>query len=489
MPVTEIVSAIESWDEIVEKWQVAYKELGEVRGPNAESLDLDSRIPNASMSLNEVDAKISSCYGLIGTLSTVEDAPVVPMKWLLDLSAQTAALKERILRISNSIEAALNDGGLQQIDASNFTLVGQNSGATVDLKNLLPGIWDELSRVLETYHLIALIIGQTAAFDFSRHLSASEAAIADIRRAKQALDVDLKEANKKLATVLKAAEGEKAKAEQERAEAEKAKQTIEAIAKETGQKRDSINQYESDAAAKSAEVSNHHDTATALEQSVTAYQAKFDQFDKAMSDREAALEAGTKKQNTLIEDVEHLKNQVEDITNRANSMLSGATTASLASSFATRRDDLTNELDKARRAFYFAIAFLAISAFPLFDFINPFGQKGDEPEISFGIFAAEVFARSVLLFPAGWLTTFAAVRHRRLLRLREHYGYKSSVAESVDGFKAQAEGYKDDIAAAAFIALTDNPADRMDDVGDVSGEQHPNTIMRKLMDRIGVAKS
>lgn len=91
--------------------------------------------------------------------------------------------------------------------------------------------------------------------------------------------------------------------------------------------------------------------------------------------------------------------------------------------------------------------------------------------------------RALLLLPAAWFAKFAATRHAALFRLKEHYAYKYSVASSVEGFKKQAEQFKDGIAAATFFELTFNPAERMEAKG--HEERHPNPVMEWFMKKLG----
>jgi hypothetical protein len=95
----------------------------------------------------------------------------------------------------------------------------------------------------------------------------------------------------------------------------------------------------------------------------------------------------------------------------------------------------------------------------------------------------EAMIRVILILPAAWLTKFTAARHASLFKLRENYAYKYSVAMSVDGFKRQAKGYENEIAAATFFELRFNPAEKLDAKG--AAVEHPNPVLEWVMNKIG----
>ena len=184
--------------------------------------------------------------------------------------------------------------------------------------------------------------------------------------------------------------------------------------------------------------------------------------------------------------------EIDRLNKAAEDMLTGATVAGLASSYGQTRDNLTEELLKARNGFYVAIGILFISAIPLISFVFPW--LGDvvvagriEDVSSPTSFLGEVFVRAIVLLPGAWLTKFMAARHAALFRLREQYSHKYSIASSVEGFKKQAEGLEDQIAAGAFFELTSNPADKMERKGrDDQTERHPNPAIEWIMKKLGL---
>ena len=96
-------------------------------------------------------------------------------------------------------------------------------------------------------------------------------------------------------------------------------------------------------------------------------------------------------------------------------------------------------------------------------------------------YVGQVIARFVILLPGIWLVTFATGRYNSLFRLREHYSYKYSMAVAVDGFKKQAPGHEDLVAALVFEQLAFNPADKLGKQSASEANDEPSPISRLLM--------
>jgi hypothetical protein len=259
--------------------------------------------------------------------------------------------------------------------------------------------------------------------------------------------------------------------------------------------RKSLSEYASEGTEKITSIRATNADAEQLEKAVETYQAQFENFQKQLDRREKIIEEGNKRQRELIESLNKTEVEIEEINERSTKMLSGATVAGLAGEFGSIRNTLSVELKKARGVFYLSIGLLFLSLVPLILYVFPgvFERLGVPISITtthgteaVGAleFLGQIAARAILLIPAAWFAKFAAARHAALFRLKEHYAYKYSVAASVDGFKQQADPYKDEIAAATFFELTFNPADRMEGKG--GEERHPNPAMEYVMKKLGM---
>lgn len=513
MAATQIVTILDSWNEFQNKWGDVFKSFQELKTENGECLDLTLPISGLNLSLSELDSHISICGDLLNSLSSVESVKAVPENYLNDLQNLSTNLLSSTIEVARGLESVTNDGGLGQIDQSNHTFTSKNGSTSVNLPSALQKFRAQLNAAKHHYYLLNNIVRSEGYIDFARSIERIDTAVEHARNAIRLTDAERLELNKKYDEALTAISNEAAQAAQARKESLSSQAAIDAILKESRVNQDAIIKYSTESGSKAAEVTQAHEKANSLDQAVTAYQAKFEQFDKELAAREKSLKEGTQSQADLLKKIGERDKQVVALISRSNEMLSGATTAALATSFAIRRDNLTTELAQARKSFYFAIGILFISAIPLLLFILPdfsldsmsgfdqgattgqgtitnqsLSKTSQQTQNADDIwqFIGKVFARAILLLPGAWLTTFAAARHSRLFRLREHYAYKSSIAESVDGFKKQAESHADDIAAASFFALTENPADSMEKNSEDSGERNPNPLMQKIMEKIGM---
>lgn len=198
------------------------------------------------------------------------------------------------------------------------------------------------------------------------------------------------------------------------------------------------------------------------------------------------------------------KNTIDEYISKAHKMLSSATVAGLASTYAQTCKELSLKIYIAKITFYCSIAILFLTALPLAiymspNFINWLGLTSiNLPDSLSPLFTRDdtanqtiilgnIFARLMLVVPGVWLTKFAARQHALLFKLREHYAYKYSIACSVEGFKKQAESYKEEIAAATFFELNFNPAERME-AGD-SYERCPNPLLEWILEKVNLTQN
>jgi hypothetical protein len=242
--------------------------------------------------------------------------------------------------------------------------------------------------------------------------------------------------------------------------------------------------------------------AEGLKEGVNEYKDNLKEFDDALEARNALMSDLEKRHNDLITNNEELALKITELNENAEEMLSGATTSGLANEFSTYRDVLKTSVRYAAWAFYGSIALLLIFSVPLIIMVVPplagiletiFKFPNDTLAPVIGAadpsdfkLLADTSARLLLVLPFFWLATFMSKRHGRLFRLREHYAYKRSIAASVEGFKKQAPNYADEIAAAAFLELTFNPAERMDKGGEE--ERIPNPIIQWILTRLEKSK-
>jgi hypothetical protein len=224
-----------------------------------------------------------------------------------------------------------------------------------------------------------------------------------------------------------------------------------------------------------------------LRVSVDAYQAQFDAYKAALDERESSYKARDQEQAALGERMKTNEAEINRLVTAAEAMLKGANVAGLASAYGAARDKLSKELGWARWGFYAGIILLIVSVLPLATFVLPhlFGVVGmalPAPPTDAKLYALQIAARLVLLVPAAWFLRFAANRHSALFRLREEYAHRYALASSVEGFKKQAETFKEEIAAATYAHLTANPAATLVDHSKGGDDKAPHPVLEKVME-------
>jgi len=211
-----------------------------------------------------------------------------------------------------------------------------------------------------------------------------------------------------------------------------------------------------------AQIKTTGASAQTLEQQITAYKVKFDAFQTELDDRlEQFSEFET---NTKTVETENAKRaaEIDRLTKLADTMISGATTAGLATSLEETRARYEDRMNSAKTGFYWAVAILILSAFPLVAQLVPglFGSWFTAPNTNQDGTPYAVLGKIFLLLPATWLTAFFTKSYAEYFHLEREYAHKAALAKSVDGFKRQAPKYEEEITAEVFMEIRTNPANR-----------------------------
>jgi hypothetical protein len=200
-------------------------------------------------------------------------------------------------------------------------------------------------------------------------------------------------------------------------------------------------------------------SADTLEKMVAGHASSVEAFQSQLNARIAELEKFQADTKTAREENAKRDAEIERLMKQSDAMISGATTAGLAKSMEDTRARYEERMTSARRGFYFAVAFLVVSAVPLVFHLLPglFGawassgpQDRDSSPYAF-------IGRIFLLLPATWLTAFFAKSYASFFDLEREYAHKAALAMSVDGFKRQAPKYEDEITAEVFLEIRNNP--------------------------------
>ena len=215
------------------------------------------------------------------------------------------------------------------------------------------------------------------------------------------------------------------------------------------------------------------EAAGTLQAEVTAYETTFRGFQNTLDARTKQLVSGDEELLRITKGFTDQQEAVASIIAQANTMLGSATVAGLSTHYDDRYEKLNKQVSAAKLSFYGSLGFLIFSVLLVLNFVHwdglylpeafP-GVASDTPTGAIAVRALSAFGvRALVILPALLLAGFAAKRHASLFRLREEYNHKFTAAASVNGFKAQAPNYEEQIAGAVFQELLINPANTMDD--------------------------
>lgn len=228
---------------------------------------------------------------------------------------------------------------------------------------------------------------------------------------------------------------------------------IQALQQETEREASNINNL-------IAQIKNVGASAGTLEQQIIGYQSKFDAFQSQLDSRlKMFLEFETKTKQAEKENQQR-ESEIDRLISKADTMIRGATTAGLSKSLEDTRDLYSKRMYWARIGFFFSIAFISISAFPLVGHLLPglFGNWG--PAVSEQTLNSKfgVIGKIFLLLPATWLTVFFTKSFAEFFHLEREYAHKAALAKSVEGFKREAPKYEEEITTSVFGEILNNPS-------------------------------
>jgi len=216
-----------------------------------------------------------------------------------------------------------------------------------------------------------------------------------------------------------------------------------------------------------ADIVEKTESFASIEQEARSGRDKIEGFVEELDAARAALEGHISRANIDEESRANLLNDVSDLVEKAESMVSAATVAGLAKAFSDERKSLEEGMKNAMAWFIVGIVSLfavtVLLAAYVFEIpINIFGyelskagateQYGDEVTV------AGVISRTVILLAPFWLTLFSSRRYRSLFDLRQQYSHKYNLAFSIDGFRKQAPQYGEELVAWVFHEISQSPA-------------------------------
>lgn len=439
------------------------KKLSAFEDREGRAFDISVPIPGTDSSVSDIRARHAAVAGLVKKLDDSGTA-TVPLSFFSAVENSLRSTSNAVDQIVAEIDNFDSWQGLRSVDYGNFQTSAVN-GNVRDLGSPFKTLFDSSESFLSSFHnLFQAVNPSRAHFNFS---SATNALSQIITRASKTRN--------ELSDALSGARKVAAELETKNATLtsllDQAQTQAGSISEQLGRSGEAMGQIESNR-DRTSEIAQ---SAQDLETTVIGFAEQFKDFETKLTEREQRYEDGINRIDTVLDEFTQQKEFINAIISQSDNMLSGATVAGLSSEFRNIRDDLTEQLNKSHTAFNWSIAFLAVSALPLILFIfapiiapmvssdqnliSAIASAGSEK--SGWQYVGQVIARFIILLPAIWFVTFTTARYNSLFKLREHYAYKYSMAVAVDGFKKQAPGHEELVAALVFEQLAFNPADKL----------------------------
>lgn len=463
--------------------------LTDLKDQDGNYFDMKAMIPERETPTSSVIATVGTLVTQISNLKSGSSVEFAPKSWLEELAASLRNLAETEKSIVTSIEEfKTSSGGIKSINQASFQLSGLN-GNTHSMSRAFQRLYDFSEQSLQNYFRLIPVFRPTRGS--SNFQAAAQSLRILIERLSGELE-DARESHSQLLKIIEQLEGIEKHATGYKEESKKSAEEAGRQRDESSKARQTISEYLAEATNSKESIDSVASAAAELRKTVDNYKAKFDAFDSSLAQREDALEAGNFELERLQSRFKEQEHDVDELVNQAETMLKGATNSGLAAHYGKVRDDLSDELGRARKSFLFGIVFLSVSMVPLLALVlapifGPmFGTVLAEPAETGWQFFGQVVGRFVILLPAAWFVRFASIRHASLFRLREHYNYKYSMAASVEGFKHQAKKYEEEIAAITLEQLAFNPADRLTPSNKMEEGRIPHPMMdyfHRLVDR------
>ncbi|NRG17354.1 hypothetical protein HPQ64_06615 [Rhizobiales bacterium] len=443
------------------------RHLAQFENENGQPFNTKKPIPNTDSSVSQIVSRIQSCTGLIAEFENATRFNLTPLEALVNLEQSLDQTKVHIDRLVQQVVGIKQaHGGLRTFDYSNFNALANNNN-NINIHAYFNNVYNTTEDLLKRLFENLFILKPKSSYSFQAAANSLTSLINDTYDKFTSLDKTLKQ--------LSITEKELISKNDE---ASNQLDEIKRFKTDSDNDRQTIAEYLSQATSQKTDIQTIQDEASELQATVNDYQETFNQFQKQLDNRNNQFAVGERKFDEIINKFEEQNIYISNLVRSAEDMMSKATVAGLASNFKKMSEQLTSELQSARRAFYVGIIFLTFSALPLFVLvvlplitlvidilplnINSASYVANTGEAQNGwAYLSKVLGRIAILLPAGWFVSFAAIRHSSLFRLREHYAYKYSMAVAVEGFKQQAPQYEQEIAALVLEQLAFNPADKL----------------------------
>lgn len=217
-------------------------------------------------------------------------------------------------------------------------------------------------------------------------------------------------------------------------------------------------------------------------------------FGRPLGDDDEIQEDGLKRELDLrFEQLATFETEQETrqqaLFTRIESLLPGATSAGLASSYKTLKDHFKKPIVNYTRAFYGAMLTLLIGGlavvidnFTLWPFHIEFSRAADWDEM-----LRTLLTRTPIIIPVVWFAIFSATRRSQYERLQQEYAHKEAFASSYESYKKQlqelkvdADSLQQELIAKAIEAISFNASKTLD------GKHEEKLPLMQILDKVNL---
>lgn len=462
-----------------DKWLMAYSAI--------QAIGVGVGAANAltpELNLSEVNVKVSGALASIGVLVGAEKEKLELLGLRLPkIKTALDAIDTQLNAILPSIEPLQGAASTDQNGHLSLHLQHPEKGAsTYDLGTPLAAIVQQANILLDSLPYISHAMGENSFAIFAGIAKSAGEQLFRIQASVKQADTELltaKTVNIELQDVAIHASAA-------------AKQVQEILATTATQKAmtdTSVAEIEQKL-ARSREVSKDAD---ALQLRVTGFEAQFEAFEtqmKARLEQFTEFEKATKDAQAMNEEYAA---KIDELIDKADTMIRGATTAGLSQSLEETKELYETRLETTQKYFLWSVGALLVCSLPIAAQILPgpwqqyFPTQAPASASDAGPWLAAV-GKLMLVIPATWATAFFASNYAELFHLSREYAHKAALAKAVDGFKREAPKYEQEIVGSVFMEIQDNPGSRK--ASPPATPQNPITekFLTRVMEAIKLVK-
>lgn len=434
----------------------------------------NAHTPNAT--IGDIDTRVHAALAAVAKLqgSSADQLELIAQK-LPTLKAASDAIEAQAASIHANLEAWHGATASDRNGHLSMQLSHPEKGAsTFDLGSPMSIVAQQVGAVLDCLPYIALAAGDKAVSVFQGAARAAEGHLQQAKAAAHAAQSEV-DSGATLSTELRNLVG------QARELAQQAQDSLRNVASTKGE----VDVHAAEIIQKLAQIREVSRDADTLQQKVTAFASQFEAFDSQMKARLqlfSDFEQATKEGQRLNEEREQ---KVQEIIDKADTMIRGATTAGLSKSLEDTKDDYEKRLEDTQKYFLGSVVLLLVCVLPIAAQLIPGPWQVHFAPVQNGALAESApwlsaLGKFILVLPATWATAFFARNYSELFHLSREYAHKAALAKAIDGFKREAPTYAQEIVSSVFMEIQDNPGSRRAP----EPARPENPVTKKFLDKV-----